>query len=88
MGMIAQPYHHHVERTDAKRNMARYYIMEISLTLFGEIRLTRSWGRIGQNGQTKEHHFERETDAVDLFLALVRQKRARGYRPRVTPLSP
>ena len=65
--MIAQPYHHHVERTDAERNMARYYIMKISLALFGEIRLTRSWGRIGQNGQTNEHHFERETEQSVCF---------------------
>jgi len=29
-----------------------------------------------------EHKFEREREAVDLFLTLLRQKRAKGYRPR------
>jgi len=79
--MITQPYHLYVERTDPTRNMARYYAMEISMTLFGEACLTRSWGRIGKSGQKMTHHFKREEEAVDLFLDLLRQKRARGYRP-------
>ncbi|MDR6758727.1 putative DNA-binding WGR domain protein [Mycoplana sp. BE70] len=82
--MSAQPYHLYVERTDATKNMARYYSMAITTTLFGEACLTRSWGRIGKRGQYMSHHFEREEEAVDLFLTLTRKKRARGYRPRVT----
>lgn len=78
--MIAQPYHLYIERTDAKRNMARFYAMSIEPTLFGEACLTRRWGRIGSRGQIKVHHFEHEKDAVELFLDLVRQKRHRGYR--------
>lgn len=77
--MILQPYHLYIERTEASKNMARYYALEISATLFGEACLTRSWGRIGKRGQTKTHHFTSEQDAVLLFLELVRQKRARGY---------
>ncbi|MDI7861926.1 WGR domain-containing protein [Rhizobiaceae bacterium n13] len=79
--MISQPYHLYVERTDASKNMARHYAMEISETLFGEVCLIRSWGRIGTEGQSKVHHFAREDEAVDRFLELIRQKRARGYRP-------
>ncbi|MCR6727853.1 WGR domain-containing protein [Agrobacterium fabrum] len=80
-GMITQPYQLYIERTDASMNMARYYAMDISETLFGETRLTRRWGRIGVHGQSKAHIFLREEDAVQLFLDLVRQKRTRGYRP-------
>lgn len=80
--MITQPYRLHIERVDATKNMARYYTLEITTTLFGEACLVRSWGRIGKNGQSKKHHFDREEDAVDLFLALARQKRARGYQLR------
>ncbi len=80
-GMIAQPYQLYVERTDATKNMARYYAMEITGTLFGEACLIRSWGRIGRRGQCMNHHFEQEEDAVNLFLTLTRQKRAKGYRP-------
>lgn len=80
--MIAQPYQLYVERTDRAKNMARFYAMSIDANLFGELCLTRRWGRIGAKGQTLIHHFEREQDAVNLFLDLTRQKRARGYRTR------
>ncbi|XKM38337.1 WGR domain-containing protein (plasmid) [Rhizobium ruizarguesonis] len=80
--MIAQPYQLYVERKDRAKNMARYYAMSIDANLFGELCLTRRWGRIGTKGQTLIHHFEREQDAVSLFLELTRQKRARGYRTR------
>ncbi|GEO87513.1 hypothetical protein GCM10007920_30080 [Ciceribacter naphthalenivorans] len=79
--MMAQPYQLYIERRDASMNMARYYAMDISETLFGETRLTRRWGRIGARGQSKVHIFQREEEAVLLFLDLVRQKRTRGYRP-------
>ncbi|WP_458395001.1 WGR domain-containing protein [Rhizobium brockwellii] len=83
-GMISQPYQLYVERTDPAKNMARYYAMEIEQTMFGEACLTRRWGRIGKRGQEKQHVFEREEEAVRLFLDLVKQKLARGYRPRAT----
>jgi predicted DNA-binding WGR domain protein len=83
--MIMQPYHLYVERTDPVTNMARYYAMEISESLFGEPCLVRRWGRIGASGQSLIHHFEREDEAVRLFLALARQKRLRGYTPRRNP---
>nr|WP_318026714.1 WGR domain-containing protein [Rhizobium ruizarguesonis] len=50
-GMISQPYQLYVERTDAAKNMARYYAMEIERTMFGEAWLKRRWGRIGKRGQ-------------------------------------
>ncbi|MBB5538780.1 WGR domain-containing protein [Rhizobium giardinii] len=80
--MISQPYQFYVERTDRSRNMARYYAMAIEPNLFGDVCLLRRWGRIGAKGQMKVHQFEREKEAVELFLDLLRQKRKRGYRPR------
>lgn len=80
--MISQPYQLYVERSDSSRNMARYYAMSIEQNLFGNICLLRKWGRIGTKGQMMVHHFDREEDAVLLFLDLVRQKRKRGYLPR------
>lgn len=80
--MIVQPYQLYVERTDPDRNMARYYAMSIEPTLFGSASLTRRWGRIGTSGRHMVHHFEREEEAVRLFLSLLRQKRSRGYGPR------
>lgn len=78
-GMITQPYHLYIERSDATKNMARFYAMSIQPNLFGEACLTRSWGRIGTKGQIMNHHFETEQEAVVLFLDLLRQKKRRGY---------
>lgn len=80
--MISQLYQLYVERMDPAKNMARFYAMEIEPTIFGEACLTRRWGRIGKRGQEKRHVFEREEEAVLLFLDLLKQKRARGYLPR------
>ncbi|MBY5854142.1 WGR domain-containing protein [Rhizobium leguminosarum] len=80
--MIAQRYQLYVERTDASKNMARYYAMSIEPNLFGEACLIRRWGRIGARGQGREHHFAREEEAVRLFLQLLRKRRSRGYRPK------
>ncbi len=86
--MITQPYRIYVERTETAKNMARFYAMEISGSLFGEVCLTRSWGRIGRRGQSKMHHFKSEGKAVDLFLELMRKKQKRGYRPRISLCNP
>lgn len=77
--MLAQPYQLYIERTDPARNMARYYALSIELTLFGTFCLTRRWGRIGSSGQSIEHHFDGEKEAVAMFLDLLCRKRARGY---------
>ena len=80
--MIAQPYQLYVERMDPTKNMARFYAMSIEATPFGDVCLTRRWGRIGAHGQIMQHHFNKEEDAVQLFLELLRSKRTRGYGPR------
>ena len=77
--MLAQPYQLYIERTDPARNMARYYALSIEPTLFGTFCLTRRWGRIGSSGQSIAHHFDREKEAVAMFLDLLCRKRARGY---------
>lgn len=87
MGMITQPYRLYIERKDATRNMARFYSLEIDSNLFGEICLTRRWGRIGARGQSSAHQFSREDDAIRLFLDLARRKLRRGYRPRMRALA-
>ncbi|CVI25024.1 conserved hypothetical protein [Agrobacterium tumefaciens str. B6] len=86
--MMIQPYQLYVERIDAAKNMARFYAMQISVSLFGETCLTRRWGRIGTSGQMMIQNFGREEEAVRLFLDLTRQKRARGYRPRAIAQRP
>lgn len=80
--MLTQPYKLYIERRDASKNMARFYAMSIEETLFGQPCLVRRWGRIGTRGQTMRHAFDREREAVQLFLDLLQQKRKKGYRPK------
>lgn len=80
--MIAQPYHLYIERSDPDLNMARFYALSIKETLFGQTCVVRRWGRIGTEGKTIQHSFDTETEAVDLFLYLLRVRKTRGYRPR------
>ena len=72
----------HLHRIDPQANMARFYCIDVAATLFGDVCLTRRWGRIGARGQIMQHHFNKEEDAVQLFLELLRSKRTRGYGPR------
>lgn len=83
--MIAQPYRLYIEREDADQNMARFYDLSIEETLFGQICLIRRWGRIGTRGRIVQHSFDEESEAISLFLDLLRAKRTRGYRPRIEP---
>ncbi len=80
--MITQRYSLCIERSDMPQNMARFYAMSIEETLFGHPCLIRRWGRIGSIGRTVQHSFYEEREAVELFLALLRVKRRRGYVPR------
>jgi predicted DNA-binding WGR domain protein len=78
--MITQPYHLYVERIAPEKNMARFYALAVQPTLFGEVSLVRAWGRIGRRGQQMVHLFDNESQAVSLFLEVLREKRRRGYR--------
>jgi len=71
-----------LERRDASRNMARFYVLAIEPTLFGDTALVREWGRIGSTGRRRlDLYADPETagEALDIWLA---RKRRRGYRFR------
>jgi predicted DNA-binding WGR domain protein len=72
-----------LERRDAQRNMARFYVLAIEPTLFGDVALLREWGRIGSTGCRRlDLHSDPETavEALDIWLA---RKVRRGYRIRL-----
>ncbi|MCJ8521160.1 putative DNA-binding WGR domain protein [Pseudorhizobium tarimense] len=74
-------YHVHIRRIDRRKNMSRFYALSIQHTLFGNVSLIREWGRTGTRGQQRIDVFEDEKQALSSFLALLRQKRKRGYVP-------
>lgn len=69
----------YLERVDPARNMARFYVITATPTLFGEWALIREWGRIGSPGTVKEAWFETVESAARAALKLRGQKQRRGY---------
>jgi predicted DNA-binding WGR domain protein len=69
-----------LERRDPSLNMARFYVLAIEPTLFGDAALVREWGRLGSRGRRRLDlfaSFEGAADSLDAWLA---RKRRRGYR--------
>jgi predicted DNA-binding WGR domain protein len=68
-----------LERVAAARNMARYYVLSIEPTLFGDAALVRAWGRIGRRGKQRIDLYagkRQASVALDVWLA---RKTKRGY---------
>jgi predicted DNA-binding WGR domain protein len=69
----------HLTRIDPARNMARFYALSLAPTLFGEWRLVKEWGRIGQAGTVRaEAHPDAET-AAEALAYQISAKHRRGY---------
>ncbi len=70
----------HLHRIDPARNMARFYRMSSTPSLFGDICVVREWGRIGRPGRMRIDLYEKVEAAIAARHALERAKRRRGYR--------
>ncbi|WP_420965489.1 WGR domain-containing protein [Bradyrhizobium sp. B120] len=69
-------------RTDSRRNVARFYKLDVQSTLFGECSLVREWGRIGRAGTVRIETY-RSRGPADIAVALNRMRKLkRGYRYR------
>jgi predicted DNA-binding WGR domain protein len=79
---LRSPIKHHLmlHKRDPEWRMARFYSLMIERDLFGAVRLVRSWGRIGTNGQEMVEMFSNELEAGQALEALAAVKRRRGYR--------
>lgn len=71
-----------LERIDPTQNMARYYVLSIEPTLFGDSALVREWGRIGSSGQRRSELFPQPSDAHPALDTWLKRKRRRGYQQR------
>ena len=75
-----------LERRDPSVNMARFYVLAIEPTLFGDVALAREWGRIGTLGRRRlDLHADvaSAAEALDVWLA---RKSRRGYDIRASRL--
>lgn len=70
----------YLERIDSTRNMARFYVMSVQPTLFGELSLVRLWGRIGARGRYKIETFSHPQGIAGARSRIERLKRRRGYQ--------
>ena len=71
-----------LERVDRARRMARYYVLAIEASLFGDISLSREWGRCGAAPRRRiELYPDANAAGVELDKWLLRKSR-RGYRER------
>ena len=68
-----------LRRIDPSRNMARFYVLTLQPTLFGEMSLVRSWGRFGTRGREKIELYGTDDEAAAARTKLAMRKRRRGY---------
>ncbi len=68
-----------LDRCDPTRNMARYYVLSIEPSLFGDATLIREWGRIGRPGQRRIELYDSQTRAMEALETWLQRKRQRGY---------
>lgn len=79
MKPIAQ-HEYRLRRIDPARNMARFYLLSVGRSLFGDFSVVREWGRIGRIGRVRVDLFENEHAALGAFEAIECRKRKRGYQ--------
>jgi predicted DNA-binding WGR domain protein len=71
-----------LDRRDPDANMARFYVLSIEESLFGDASLIREWGRIGTKGQRRVELHASHGRAAEALETWLRRKRRRGYKIR------
>lgn len=74
-------------RVDSSRNMARFYMLTVQPSLFGDWRLVREWGRIGSPGRVASTAFPSSALAEAALDRCQLQKVRKGYRESNNQLS-
>ena len=75
-----------LERRDPSLNMARFYVLAIEPTLFGDAALVREWGRIGSLGRRRLDLQADAATAVEALEVWLERKARRGYRVQASRL--
>lgn len=74
-----------LDRVDAASNMARYYVLSVERTLFGDAALVREWGRIGVSCRRRIDLYEHDAAAKTALSTWLKRKARRGYTLRPGP---
>ena len=59
--------------------MARFYVLSLEPTLFGEVAVLRHWGRIGTRGRMTSSLHPTLRDAEAMLSRQLARRRKRGY---------
>jgi len=77
-----------LERTDRRTNMARYYVLSVEETLFGDAALLREWGRIRTRDRRRLDLYADRRQAREHLSTWLARKQRHGYRLPKRPESP
>jgi predicted DNA-binding WGR domain protein len=69
-----------LHRIDPAKNMARFYVLDVQPTLFGEWSLVRPWGRINRTGRSVIEPHPSPEEASIACEKVQTAKIRRGYR--------
>lgn len=70
---------------NAASNMARYYVLSVEQTLFGDAALVREWGRIGVSCRRRIDLYEHDAAVKTALSTWLKRKSRRGYKLRPDP---
>lgn len=68
-----------LDRSDPAQNMARFYVLAIEPTLFGDTALVREWGRRGCSGRRRLDLYRDQETAAEALQDWLLRKTRRGY---------
>ncbi len=71
-----------LERIDPTKKMARYYVLSIEATSFGNSALVREWRRIGFRGRCRSQVSDQVPDACVALDTWLARKVKSGYIAR------
>jgi predicted DNA-binding WGR domain protein len=66
-------------RTDPARNIDRFYIVDVTPTLFGEWALVREWGRRGSPGTVRLSSYALLNEVETAEQRTIKRRLQRGY---------
>ncbi|MCP4561871.1 MAG: WGR domain-containing protein [Bosea sp.] len=69
-----------LDRTEPEHNMARFYVLSIEPTLFGDAALVREWGRWGRTSRRRLDLYGDVLEAAEALDDWLVRKTRRGYR--------
>jgi predicted DNA-binding WGR domain protein len=66
-------------RIRPEKNERRFYAVDISRDMFGQISVSRNWGRIGTSGRLRYDRYPNIHAAQQALYVIANSKRKRGY---------